>query len=73
MRRFDEEHDLTLADLKEILFYNAREEMRAYLRARERGRSEYDTENQRLRYIAVWAVIYDAGLEREFDYWKLQQ
>lgn len=73
MKRFDEEQDLTVEDLKDIIFYRAREEMKAYLRAREKGYSDYDAENQRLRYIAVWTVISDAGLEEEYQYWKFHQ
>ena len=41
--------------------------------AKERGYSDYDVENQRLRYIAIWVVIEEAGLEEEFGHWKMQK
>ena len=73
MRRFNEEHDLTLSDLKMILFDRGRKELEAYIHAKKRGYSDYDAENQRLRYIAIWIVIEEAGLEEEFAHWKLQK
>lgn len=73
MRRFSEEHDLSLSDLKTIIFDRGRKELEAYTNAKERGYSDYDVENQRLRYIAIWVVIEEAGLEEEFGLWKMQK
>lgn len=64
-KKDDYEQEVTLPELKEILFKTANDEMEGHLHAIERMK-ETEAEVQRQRYVAVFQVIDNAGLNSEF-------
>lgn len=68
MRKDDSEREITLPELKDLLFQNAHEEMEGHLKSREQHEEKW-AEVQRQRYVAVFGVIDRANLNEEFaDY-----
>lgn len=61
----DYEQEVTLPELKEILFKIANDEMEGYLHAIEQMK-EAEAEAQKQRYVAVFQIIDKAGLNSEF-------
>lgn len=61
----DYEQEVTLPELKEILFKTASDELDAYIRIKDRV-TKAEAESQRQRFISVYQPIQKAGLEQEF-------
>lgn len=63
------ERDVTLQELKDIIFFYADSEMKGYLHAMERM-SEEMAEIQRQRYVSIFQIIDDADLNEEFNTYR---
>lgn len=63
------ERDVTLQELKDIIFLYAAAEMKGYLQAIEKM-SEEMAEIQRQRYVSIFQIIDDADLNEEFDTYR---
>lgn len=63
------ERDVTLQELKDIIFFYAASEMKGYLHAMERM-SEEMAEIQRQRYVSIFQIIDDADLNEEFNTYR---
>lgn len=70
MPKIEERPDVSLDELKGILFHHADRELKAYVRMKEKGCTKAVYENQRLRYIAIWSVIEDANLVDDYRIYK---
>lgn len=65
----ERERDVTLQELKDIIFLYAAAEMKGYLQAIERM-SEEMAEIQRQRYVSIFQIIDDADLNEEFNTYR---
>ena len=65
MEKAEDRRELTLQELKDLLFYRADTEMRCYKEACEKYGGQ-KAEPLRLSYIAVFNVIHDAVLWEEY-------
>ena len=67
-RRDIEEREVTFQELKDMLFKSADRELEGYLKFKDKH-GERLAEVQRQRYVALFSVIDNANLYREFkDY-----
>lgn len=65
----ERENEVTLKELKEIIFFHAANEMKGYLHALGHMKEEM-AEVQRQRYVSIFQIIDDADLNKEYDTYK---
>lgn len=58
-------------ELKELLFFRTQEEFRTYYNmAKSKYYTDEERERQRERFVSVFRVVQEAGLEEEYREWK---
>lgn len=57
-------------DLKKLLFIKAFAALEAYQGAVGARIASRETERRHERFCAIWDIIEEAGLEREFEAWQ---
>lgn len=58
-------------ELKELLFFRTQEEFIVYYNmAKSKYYTDEERERQRERFVSVFRVVQEAGLEEEYREWK---